>query len=291
MRGPTASGDLARRRPDGSLDFLGRIDHQVKIRGYRIELGEIEAALAAHPGVREAVVIAREDTPGDKRLAGYVVPRGDTPPDTAELRGFLGRDLPDYMVPAAFVPLERLPLTANGKLDQRALPAPGRRRLHARRVPRAAHPRRGAGRPHLGHRPGTRTGRRPRQLLRPGRRLHPGRRARRRAARRGLRPVGARCLRPAHRRRPVRAAHRPHRAPGRRGPPRRTVRADLRRGPRQAARGRARRLPAVADPDRHGHRDAGGRGARTTTTTAVASGSSTASPSTSRPSSGPRRSW
>ncbi len=119
------SGDLARRRPDGSLDFLGRIDHQVKIRGYRIELGEIEAALAAHPGVREAVVIAREDTPGDKRLTGYLVPRGDTPPDTAELRGFLGRDLPDYMVPAAFVPLERLPLTANGKLDQRALPAPG----------------------------------------------------------------------------------------------------------------------------------------------------------------------
>ncbi|MCZ4087496.1 non-ribosomal peptide synthetase, partial [Streptomyces antarcticus] len=118
------SGDLARRRPDGSLDFLGRIDHQVKIRGYRVELGEIEAALAGHPGVRDAVVIAREDTPGDKRLVGYVVPNGAAAPETAELRAFLGKDLPDYMVPAAIVPLERIPLTANGKLDQRALPAP-----------------------------------------------------------------------------------------------------------------------------------------------------------------------
>ncbi|MFV2117671.1 amino acid adenylation domain-containing protein, partial [Streptomyces sp. Act-28] len=119
------SGDLARRRPDGSLEFLGRIDHQVKIRGYRIELGEVEAALTAHPEVRGAVVVVREDTPGDRRLVGYVLPVGDTPPDPAALRDHLARDLPDYMVPAALVPLDALPLTANGKLDQRALPAPG----------------------------------------------------------------------------------------------------------------------------------------------------------------------
>ncbi|MGW7417299.1 amino acid adenylation domain-containing protein, partial [Streptomyces sp. NPDC054863] len=119
------SGDLARRRPDGSLDFLGRIDDQVKIRGYRIELGEIEAALTAHPQVRNAVVVAREDSTGGKQLVAYLVPSGESGPDAAELREHLGRDLPDYMVPAAFVPLERLPLTANGKLDHRALPAPG----------------------------------------------------------------------------------------------------------------------------------------------------------------------
>ncbi|MFF5142329.1 amino acid adenylation domain-containing protein [Streptomyces sp. NPDC013157] len=120
------SGDLARRRPDGGLDYVGRIDHQVKIRGYRVELGEIEAALAAHPHVREAVVVVREDSPGDRRLAAYLVPaRGATVPETRELRELLARDLPDYMVPAAFVALDALPLTANGKLDQRALPAPG----------------------------------------------------------------------------------------------------------------------------------------------------------------------
>ncbi|HUQ57173.1 non-ribosomal peptide synthetase [Lentzea sp.] len=112
------SGDLAKRRPDGSLDFLGRIDHQVKIRGYRVELGEIELALTALDDVRDAVVLAR-----DERLVAYVVPAaGDL--DTAALRMALGRDLPDYMVPAAFVRLDAIPLTSNGKLDQRALPAP-----------------------------------------------------------------------------------------------------------------------------------------------------------------------
>ncbi|MGW7415279.1 amino acid adenylation domain-containing protein [Streptomyces sp. NPDC054863] len=122
------SGDLARRRPDGSLDFLGRIDDQVKIRGYRIELGEIEAALTAHPQVRNAVVVTREDSPGDKRIVAYLVPADPdaTAPDPGELRAWLGRTLPDYMVPAAYRTLERIPLTANGKLDKRALPAPDR---------------------------------------------------------------------------------------------------------------------------------------------------------------------
>ncbi|MGK4582318.1 amino acid adenylation domain-containing protein [Kitasatospora sp. HPMI-4] len=127
--GPTGSrlyrsGDLARRRPDGTLEFLGRIDHQVKIRGYRIELGEITQALLTHPGIRQAVVVVREDTPGDKRLVGYLVPSGEEVPQTRELRALLGQSLPDYMVPAAFVALDAIPLTVNGKLDQRALPAP-----------------------------------------------------------------------------------------------------------------------------------------------------------------------
>ncbi|MET9520710.1 amino acid adenylation domain-containing protein, partial [Streptomyces sp. NPDC002994] len=120
------SGDLARRRPDGSLDYLGRMDHQVKIRGYRIELGEIEAILAGHPHIRDTVVVVREDTPGDKRLVAYLVPvHGESAPGATELRELLGRDLPDYMVPVAFVRLEALPLTANGKLDTRSLPVPG----------------------------------------------------------------------------------------------------------------------------------------------------------------------
>ncbi|AZQ72655.1 amino acid adenylation domain-containing protein [Streptomyces luteoverticillatus] len=125
------SGDLARRLPDGSLEFLGRIDHQVKIRGFRVELGEIEAALAAHPLVRDAVVIVREDTPGDKQLVAYLVPMEDEAPEPAELRALLSASLPAYMVPSAFVVLERLPLTTNGKLDRRALPAPDRAALGA----------------------------------------------------------------------------------------------------------------------------------------------------------------
>ncbi|MBO4210596.1 non-ribosomal peptide synthetase, partial [Micromonospora echinofusca] len=122
------SGDLARRRTDGSLEFLGRIDDQVKIRGYRIELGEIEAAMAALPGVREAVVVVREDTPGARRLVAYsVLDERAELLRPAQIRAALARTLPDYMIPTAFVPLARLPLTVNGKLDKRALPAPDRR--------------------------------------------------------------------------------------------------------------------------------------------------------------------
>ena len=118
------TGDLARYLPDGNIEFLGRIDNQVKIRGYRIELGEIETVLRQHPAVRETVVIAREDQPGDKRLAAYVVPDKKSTITTNDLQGFLKKKLPDYMIPSVFVHLDTLPLTVNGKVDHRALPAP-----------------------------------------------------------------------------------------------------------------------------------------------------------------------
>jgi amino acid adenylation domain-containing protein/non-ribosomal peptide synthase protein (TIGR01720 family) len=119
------TGDVVRWRPDGAIDYLGRADDQVKIRGFRIELGEVESALRQHPDVAEGVVVAWEDEPGRKRLVAYLVAAsGVAEPATADLRAFLTRTLPDYMVPSAFVALEALPLSPNGKLDRKALPAP-----------------------------------------------------------------------------------------------------------------------------------------------------------------------
>src|SRR6202035_5787043 len=116
------TGDLARFLPGHDIEYLGRIDHQVKIRGFRIELGEIESVLLQHPAVRSVVVIAREDEPGAKRLAPYVV--ASPPPEVSVLREHLKKKVPDYMVPAAFMFLEALPLTASGKVDRKALPVP-----------------------------------------------------------------------------------------------------------------------------------------------------------------------
>jgi amino acid adenylation domain-containing protein/non-ribosomal peptide synthase protein (TIGR01720 family) len=117
------TGDLVRYQADGNIEFLGRIDNQVKIRGFRIELSEIEAILTQHPQVRDAVVIAREDIPGVKSLAAYIIPEL-TQPSSNELRQFLKSKLPNYMVPASFTFLEALPITPNGKVDRRALPVP-----------------------------------------------------------------------------------------------------------------------------------------------------------------------
>ncbi|HWC11103.1 MAG TPA: amino acid adenylation domain-containing protein, partial [Acidimicrobiales bacterium] len=123
------TGDAVRELPGGDLEFVDRLDHQLKVRGFRIESGEVEAALTAHPDVAEAVVVAREDTPGDKRLVAYVVGAGGAPaPPGGDLRRFLAERLPGYMVPGAFVPVDAFPRTPNGKVARPALPAPGRAR-------------------------------------------------------------------------------------------------------------------------------------------------------------------
>jgi acyl carrier protein len=118
------TGDLARYLPDGNIEFLGRIDNQVKIRGYRIELGEIENVLGQHPAIQQTVVLAREDAPGDRRLVAYTTATAGSNPSVHDLRSFLQQKLPEHMVPSTFVFMGSLPLTANGKLDRNALPAP-----------------------------------------------------------------------------------------------------------------------------------------------------------------------
>ena len=118
------TGDLCRWRSDGELEYLGRMDHQIKLRGFRIELGEIEAVLAKHPSVQQCLAMAREDAPGDQRLVAYVVPASGAAVEDEELRAHLKRSLPDFMLPSTFVELQQFPLTPNGKIDRKALPAP-----------------------------------------------------------------------------------------------------------------------------------------------------------------------
>jgi hypothetical protein len=119
------TGDLARYHGDGTIELVGRADHQVKLRGFRVELGEVSAALLRHPGVAQTVVVSEPDRAGDNRLIGFYVPASGASVDPAELRGFLRSALPDYMVPARLVELDRLPLSPNGKVDRRQLPAVG----------------------------------------------------------------------------------------------------------------------------------------------------------------------
>ncbi len=118
------TGDLARYRPDGKIEFLGRIDHQVKVHGFRIELGGIETVLGQHPEVQEIVVVVRENIPGNKRLVAYIVATQGQSLVIKNLRSYLKEKLPEYMLPSAFMLLDALPLTPNGKIDRRALPAP-----------------------------------------------------------------------------------------------------------------------------------------------------------------------
>jgi acyl carrier protein len=118
------SGDLVRYLPEQDLEYLGRIDLQVKIRGFRIELGEIESVLMRNEAVRDVVVIVREDNPGDKRLVAYLIAAGEHAVSVSDLRHYVKQELPEYMVPSAFMMLEQFPLTPNGKIDRRALPVP-----------------------------------------------------------------------------------------------------------------------------------------------------------------------
>jgi acyl carrier protein len=118
------TGDLVRYRPNGQIEFLGRMDHQVKVRGFRIELGEIETLLEQHPAITHSVVIVREDTPGDQRLVAYNVGEETAVSSPTELHNSLQQNLPHYMIPNRFIWLDTLPLTPNGKVNRRALPAP-----------------------------------------------------------------------------------------------------------------------------------------------------------------------
>src|SRR5699024_7164070 len=119
-----STGDIARWRMNGTLEYIGRADHQIKIRGFRIELGEIEEVLARSSAVSQAVVVAREDQPGNQHLVAYLVPEGDAAIDQTELREAAEELLPAYMIPSAFIIMDSFPLTPNKKIDRKALPAP-----------------------------------------------------------------------------------------------------------------------------------------------------------------------
>jgi amino acid adenylation domain-containing protein len=129
------TGDLARYLPNGELEYLGRVDHQVKIRGYRIELGEIEAILSRHPAVRDVVVVAREDVPGDQRLVAYIALSQSQIVTVRDLHAYLAQQLPAYMIPSAFLLLDALPLNASGKVNRHALPAPDKNRNELQETP------------------------------------------------------------------------------------------------------------------------------------------------------------